>query len=256
MKKKLVAVTIPIYKNIPDKDEQNSLAQCLRILGSYPIIFYCPEGMDITFYVQFCEGKATIKFESFKKEFFNGIPGYNKLMLSKNFYKRFSEYQFILIYQLDAWVFKDELEAWCKKGYDFIGAPYAFVDMDTYPIKVLTKYRALLKNMKKLIPFIYTFKQVGNGGLSLRNVKKTIWLLKFKWIGTKKWDVLMEDNYFQYWGNILFPFFKLPDEKIAAQFSIELDPKRTFEMIGKALPFGCHAYLRYEPEFWSKFISK
>jgi hypothetical protein len=44
-------------------------------------------------------------------------------MLSIDFYKRFRDYKFILIYQLDAYVFRDELEYWCEQDYDFIGAP-------------------------------------------------------------------------------------------------------------------------------------
>ena len=30
----------------------------------------------------------------------------------------------MLIYQLDAYVFKDELLNWANKGYDYIGAPW------------------------------------------------------------------------------------------------------------------------------------
>lgn len=29
-----------------------------------------------------------------------------------------------MIYQLDAWVFNDELSSWCSLGYDYIGAPF------------------------------------------------------------------------------------------------------------------------------------
>ncbi len=252
--KELVAIIIPIYKDIPGEDELISLRQTLKILHRYPIIFFAPESLNASFYEQQCAGKATFIIKRFANEYFDGIKGYNRLMLSKEFYHNFLDYKYILVCQLDAYVFRDELEYWCSKGYDYIGAPYTFVDMDNYPIKVLTKYRSLLKNVKKYFPWSYTFKQVGNGGLSLRNVKKTLFLLNFKKLRPKLWEILMEDNFFQYWGNILFPVFKLPDVTEAARFSIELDPEKTFESIGKKLPFGCHAYRRYEPEFWKKHI--
>jgi len=252
--KALVAVTIPIYKQTISEDELISLTQCLSILGKHKIIFFAPASLDTAFYENFCHGKIDFAIERFADDYFIDIPGYNRLMLSTAFYKRFNNYKYILIYQLDAYVFRDELEYWCKQGYDFIGAPYTFINMDTYPIKVLTKYRAFLKTMKRYFPSFYTFKQVGNGGLSLRNIKKTLFLIKFKRLQPKIWVTLMEDNFFQYWGNLLFLIFKLPTTTEAAKFSIELHPKQTFESIGKKLPFGCHAYLRYEPEFWKNYI--
>jgi hypothetical protein len=254
MRKELVAVTIPIYKQYPDANELISLNQTIRILNRYPIIFFAPQSLDTSFYENHCANKINFKIKRFNNDYFDGIQGYNKLMLSKEFYFAFNNYKYILICQLDAYVFRDELEYWCNKGYDYIGAPYAFVDMDAYPMKVLTKYRALLKIIKRYFPWSYTFKQVGNGGLSLRNVKKTLFLLNFKKLHPKLWKTLMEDNFFQYWGNVMFPFFKLPDVIEAAKFSIELDPEKTFQSIGNKLPFGCHAYMRYQPEFWKKHI--
>jgi hypothetical protein len=251
----LVAVTIPIYKEHIDQDEMLSLSQTIKVLGRHPIIFFAPESLDTSFYENYCKDKIAFQIKKFKDDFFSGIPGYNRLMLSQEFYKSFN-YKYILICQLDAFIFRDELEYWCKKGYDFIGAPYIFFDMDTNPIKMLTKYRRLLKFFNNHFPSSYTFKQVGNGGLSLRNIKKTLFLLHFQKFNPKIWTILMEDNFFQYWGNIVFPFFKLPNEIDAAKFSIEIDAKKTFELIGSKLPFGCHAFLRYEPEFWKEHIEQ
>lgn len=45
-------------------------------------------------------------------------------MLTKEFYLRFRQWEYLLIYQLDAYVFQDELMDWCNKGYDYIGAPF------------------------------------------------------------------------------------------------------------------------------------
>jgi hypothetical protein len=252
--KQLVAVTIPIYKSEIDKYELISLTQCLKVLAKHPIIFFAPESLDVSFYKSFCVGKIDIKIERFDNFYFSGIPSYNKLMLSKLFYQRFSKYENILIYQLDAFVFRDELEYWCKKGYYYIGAPYTFVDLDTYPIKFLTKYRALLKFLTKIGLPIYSYRHVGNGGLSLRSIPKTLQLLSICSKSAKNWTTLMEDNFFMYWGNVLFPFFRLAPEIEAAKFCIELNPRETFEMIGNKIPFGTHAYLKYDFKFWKEFI--
>jgi hypothetical protein len=251
---RLVAVVIPVYKEIPDANELVSLGQVIKILKAYPVIFFAPQSLNTIFYEDFCAQQVSFQIRRFADKYFRDISGYNKLMLSKQFYRGFTAYKFIFVHQLDAYVFRDELDNWCRKGYDYIGAPYTFVDMDIYPIKVLTKYRALLKAIGKYLPWFYAFKQVGNGGLSLRNVKKTLLLLNFKSINPHLWTVLMEDNFFQYWGNLAFPFFRLPDVGEAARFSIELDAEKTFNAIGNKLPFGCHAYARYEPGFWKNYI--
>jgi hypothetical protein len=75
-------------------------------------------------------------------------------MCSIGFYEVFRQYEYMLIYQLDCWVFRDELEMWCDKGYDYIGAPFFvkwFVDRGIY---------------------------VGNGGFSLRKISNIIEYLK------------------------------------------------------------------------------
>lgn len=60
----------------------------------------------------------------FPDTYFKGIAGYNRLMMSPEFYETFAQWEYILIYQTDAWVFSDRLSEWCSKGYDYIGAPW------------------------------------------------------------------------------------------------------------------------------------
>ena len=42
-------------------------------------------------------------------------------MVSPLFYLNFKKYRYLLIYQLDALVFRDELLEWCSKEIDYIG---------------------------------------------------------------------------------------------------------------------------------------
>jgi hypothetical protein len=49
--------------------------------------------------------------------------------------------------------------------------------------------------------------------------------------------------------------FKVPDVITAAQFCIEKSPSYLYKLIGEKLPFACHAYMKYEYEFfWKKHI--
>jgi hypothetical protein len=252
--KELVAVTIPIYKETPGEDELISLRQTLKILHSHPIIFFAPESLDVSFYEQQCTNTTSFIVRRFGNEYFDGIKGYNRLMLSKEFYHNFLDYKYILVCQLDAYVFRDELAYWCKKGYDYIGAPYLFVDTDKYPIKILTRYRQFLKILNSLNVIKYTYKHTGNGGFSLRNVRKTIRFLKIFSRLIKKWQ-LNEDSLFTHYGNLVFPLFKLAPEDEALRFAFENNPDKAYEINHEQLPFGCHAFSTPKNRvFWSKFI--
>ena len=76
---------------------------------------------------------------------------YNKLKKSKFFYRLFSEYDFILTYELDSYVFRNELRTWVAKEYDYIGAPWP-------------PFYVNRENKKDLV-------RVGNGGFSMRSNK-------------------------------------------------------------------------------------
>lgn len=259
-------VLIPIYKEKPDSDEILSLQQCFKVLAFYDICLVCPESLDTTIYNNIV--KKEIKTERFASTFFAGIAGYNELMTSMQFYNRFKKYDYMLIYQLDAWVFSDELEEWCRKGYDYIGAPW-FEQHKTHEEG-------------------YGFWCCGNGGLSLRKIstfirvtnpktrlmtlkeiankyfrhlktwRKGIELLLYKnnmkWY-RKKNSHLWEDTYFCYGLDETKHKLHRPLPEEAARFSFECSPEYLFQFIGRTLPFGCHAWRKFQyEEFWSKYI--
>ncbi|MBO7213161.1 MAG: hypothetical protein J6U99_01215, partial [Rikenellaceae bacterium] len=109
-----VVVVIPTYRNELSEWEKLSLEQCVKVLSkNHHIKIVAPEGID----------SHGLQVERFDSKFFDGLAGYNKLMLAAEFYDRFSDYDYILIYQLDGWVFRDRLNEWCSQGWDYIGAP-------------------------------------------------------------------------------------------------------------------------------------
>src|SRR5690554_154563 len=119
----LVRVIIPIYKNTLNELEATSLKQSFKILKNHHFSLICPENLDIQPILNF-EKNNTIEVVRFPNEYFKGIEGYNRLMLSEEFYEKFLESKYILICQTDVIVIKDELEYWCSKNYDYINAPW------------------------------------------------------------------------------------------------------------------------------------
>lgn len=229
--------------------------QCLRMLNSYDIIFIAPESLDISFYDNECKKNGvTLVVARFADHYFANIVGYNELMLSPLFYKTFIQYKHILIYQLDAYVFKDDLAYWCAQGYDFIGAPSEPHQNQPNEMQFLKGYSKTVALFNKFLGTNHKISNVGNGGFSLRNTRSCYYLLKILQSQLKTWGTNNEDGFFKYWGNIFYPLFKLPADDEALRFSIELAPSYSLSKLNGALPFGCHAFEKHEPETWQHYI--
>lgn len=236
--KSLVAVVIPIYKTTITKNELLSLKQVAHVLSNYPIIFIAPIGLNHDIYKRnLPEGE----FLFFDPEFFLSIDGYNRLMLSHQFYFTFLKYKYILIYQLDAFVFKDELKDWCSKGFDYIGAPWG----DNEHISFI---ESLGKSSNPLFWIINKFRSkresyAGNGGFSLRRTfTHYLNCLLFKYY-ILSWPA----NEDLFWGIFVPQFnflFKVANNEIASAFAVEKNNLNKDD-----LPFGCHAWEKFNPQF-------
>ena len=226
-----VAVVIPIYKSDLTEAEALSLKQGLGVLSKYPIIIVKPIDLNID---NLKTQHPQITDLSFDNKYFESIEGYNHLLTSPHFYQAFFNYKFILIYQLDALVFRDELDDWCKYDFDYVGAP-KIPDSDT---------------------FFATKKPLLNGGLSLRKVKSchrlTILYKKVfgQWPGN-------EDMLFSMHSTRLIPFrvlMRLPHWQKALNFAFEQDPSNCLKITKNQLPFGCHAWEKYDVDFWRQHL--
>ena len=276
-----VSIVIPVYKEQMSVDERLSFVQCLKILKNYPVTIVTHFQLNTKIYSDLAlKYNKFIDFEYFNKEYFDSIQAYNRLLYSRDFYARFVQNEYILIYQLDGFVFRDELDDWCKKGFDYIGAPW------------LIHYgRGKYENSHQLY-------KVGNGGVSLRRISaflerfdkrmplsvfpfyvknirkkrmkimiiKTIKLLFLLILSQKTVeyclqylteDVIPEDCF---WADALSNTklaFKTPDVITGAHFCFEKASTYLYQMINNQLPFACHAYKKYEYEsFWRKFITE
>lgn len=250
---KNVVIIIPVFKKALSRTEILSLENCISVLGEFPIALVAPYDLNIEYYIEIFAGRA-FTVERFENLFFTNIGGYNKLMLNPKFYKRFLPYRFLLIHQLDAFIFKNELDYWCSLNYDYIGAPTPPHFNKSNEIQFLAGYSRFLTILNRVFGSELRVSNVGNGGLSLRKTKSCYWLLFFLKSRIQKWGSNNEDGFFKYWGNILNPLFRLPPDSLAYRFSIETEPSKNLGRLNGALPFGCHAFERYEPKKWKTFI--
>jgi len=254
---KKVAVIIPFYKEELLHHESVALQQCFKILGSHTIIAIKPERLDlpatITQYPFF-------KITSFNNSFFADVHGYNRLMLSAEFYDAFIDYEYVLIYQLDAFVFKDELLYWCNQGFDYIGAPWIkpYVFPNVFEIvksklqsHYYTRFNVQVNGLPSLKQFNY---KVGNGGFSLRRTAVLYDLCiklnaKIEEYNKQESHLFNEDVFWSVEVNRKSKILKIPNYKKALQFSFEFHPKTALQINNNQLPFGCHDW-DLKIEFW------
>jgi len=253
MQRKLVTIVIPIYKVNLSESEQMSLNQCFEVMAAFNIVFAHPESLDVSS----INIKNQAKTEAFPDHYFQSVYGYNSLMLSTLFYERFLDFKYMLLYQLDAFVFRDELLEWCNKGYDYIGAPW--IASPNTPIK---KLLSIFDSNKKKERSSIFFK-VGNGGFSLRNITKSHQIsiaLKTEIEANLKRDqddfYIMEDIF---WSIIVpkhYPDFSIPFYKEALNFAIDRKPDLALEINNNNLPFGCHGFDKPKViAFWKPILA-
>lgn len=283
-------IVIPTYKTVPNEWEVISLTQCFKILNRYDMYIVTYQSIDLDFYRNLAQQfNVELNVKYFDEIYFKNITGYNFLMLNRSFYSSFSDYDYLLIYQLDCFVFKDELNYWAAKGYDYIGSPW-FADYGDYA-----------QNK----PFWYN----GNGGFSIRRIKSFLRVFDWKgplrkmpqikhdlrnldinkykkeilycfiWLGyhntiSNFWkkmgydqakitetftDGQLRANEDVLWTN-MFKYarvvIKTPDFEGGLGFSYERSPQYLFEKNNNILPFGCHAWWKYDLEFWKPYITK
>ncbi|MBR4152233.1 MAG: hypothetical protein IKT98_04685 [Selenomonadaceae bacterium] len=220
-----VAVVIPIYKEEIDELEKISLAQVRKVLGHYPIIFVAPEGKNFSYLEP---GEMLIQFHP---QYFQNVNTYSLLLLSPFFYEPFLAFDYILIYQLDAFVFYDALEDFCRLGYDYIGAP-APVSWGS--------------SIGEKIP------RVLNGGFCLRKVAACHKLLTRPPFSIHN---ISEDSFFAFYGRKDVNFKSAPAE-VAKYFSMEHYPDRCVKRLGYELPFGCHGWTKLSADFYVELFAR
>lgn len=240
------AIVVPVWKKMLSEPEIMSLIQCASVLGKngeYGMTFIMPERLSERYYkfiLEATDGELSARsvFLKLPDRCFESRLSYSHMMSSKQFYGLFSEFEYILLYQLDAWVFSDYLSEWCEKGYDYVGAPWCHLcRMGKGDCE---KYRST------------SF--VGNGGLSLRKVSTFAEKLPYDGFEDAVYgdDLLMEDVYVSMVNTLSRPKC---DE--ACAFSVETNARFLVEnVLGGSLPFGFHALNVYDRIYYNELVGK
>lgn len=277
-------VILPIGKELENFLPEEILAfnQVFRVLKKHTIYLLCPSKVDASKLLQRAASLGGYPEVMVYDEGFGSIERHNKMQLSSSFYKLFEKHEFMLMHHLDAYVFADELDYWCRLGYDYIGAPWFEGWADT------TKESKMIG--------------VGNGGFSLRNIKTSLKAIevknsvKYLLLGYQVYRKLFLDRiisfdsltsslkrkrkiycnfkelakqvsfksltnegasndlFFGIYFPAMMPHYKLAPIEDAVKFAWESNPSKLYELNNGILPFGCHAWFIMNREFWTPFI--
>jgi len=262
-----VCVAIPCHRIPLTLEERQSWASLEAKLPSIPKVAVLPEKL---------KGRPEpLPFSCpaiyYPDRFFVYPHGYNALLLSRRFYERFNDFEFVFIYQLDSLICTDQIGYWCQRDWDYIGAPWS-PDF----------------NSSQSTDFV----AVGNGGFSLRRVDTALQVLNapvrqafacdlgplptwWKWRNVRRVilafshlqvaaGLMSVENFLRrfylsnedlFWGiyaKRFYPEFRVPPPDEALRFAFETNPAASFEKNNRQLPFGCHAWARYDRDFWEK----
>lgn len=270
-----VAIVVPIISNVVEGDELTSLRQCLNVLKKRDIYYLCSDTLNTIFYENLnSEYNIPFRKKTFEAKCFDGVATYNQLCFSPGLYQAFAEYNYMLIYQLDAYVFEDNLDYWCNRKYDYIGGPWLcpwsneVENLDHWEVSnggfslrrvaafidILTKKTTLEKPLKGYGRFCYENRQRLRRKPYLR-----LWFLIRAFSGhhnTLNYYIkhhCQEDKAFaqcQYNG-----LLRIPSAREALEFSFDMRPATCYKKTGNTLPMGCHMWYKYDNElFWYPII--
>ena len=256
--KHLVKVITPIYQSSLSDMEKSGLLNNMTVLSNYQQVIVKPKGLDISQITAKLPKHEVLEVTDEWLGSRNGIAGYNKMMLSKEFYELFSDSQYILICHLDAWIFRDELKDWCEKGYDCTAPTWIRRDVYDSPfIKPFTIIKKFFTTKIDKITKKDIYNKIGNGGLSLRKVDSFInacdvYKDKIEEFTKNRHHLYNEDVF---WA-IIPQEFIYPSIDEAMAFGFDTNPKYCLKIRQGKMPFGCHSWTKPRfYKFWKKYIT-
>jgi hypothetical protein len=78
-----------------------------------------------------------------------------------------------------------------------------------------------------------------------------------KW-ETSRWNPAQnkrnEDQFWSDQATKYYPAFRIASFETGLRFAFEVDPRRCYELNNQTLPFGCHAWHKYDRSFWEPYL--
>ncbi|MDR8390243.1 hypothetical protein NC796_03765 [Aliifodinibius sp. S!AR15-10] len=266
MDKNLVAIVIPL-SNRPDltESEKISLKHLEYYLSGYDTYFLAPMDLEFSY-----KDYPVCRIDNI---FFGSLEAHNHLLFSGELYKRFSDYKYILLYHLDSLVFKDSIEKWCSMDFDYIAPPWIKgpdlpwleengVGNGGFSLRKVDAFSRLLNSKAKWITKNDIIPNNSNANLlrTFSGIAKNTTRYLIPGLNSIDQHIktivnsLNEDRFLWKYAKKYYPEFKIAPVDLALEFAFESNVELCYEMNDKEIPFGCHAWERYNKEFWEPHL--
>jgi len=268
---KRVAIIVPGSSRTQfTPDEEISVQHLVHYLGGFDKFLLVPQKTMVK-----VPGFTMVRLPS---RYFGSSSAHDRLLYKINFYERFSDYNFLLFYHLDSLVFSYKLLDWCKGEFDYIGAPWIHCDDSPWVNKsrVGNGGLSLLRVEQAIIALRQRYCQEPYAyGCDLFNDLAPYWMVVLlRAVGSKfdpcgllsrivqEWDQSRDPTAYgrgndQFWSDKASKYhhgFRVASLEDGLRFAFEVSPKTCLELAGGTMPFGCHAWSRYDREFWTSFL--
>ena len=275
-------IVIPVYSPHLTTVEQASLRACIRKSKSYVICLLHKQSIDIPDLLDDCGltpiERKQIQAVAIDDSWLASVATYNAMLLQSWFYRLFADWTYLLIFQLDAWILGDDLGDCLAKNYTYIGAPWtAHLGPDTPDVGVgngglslrcvsemiricesplwrfmpVFRWRKLAYRMT-LFRRYYLFPPSQRPLLFFKRLCLFA-AMSLGWRNTLAYYArigIQEDHVLSVYAPCVYSWIRIPTMDEAAAFSIETNPRETMAEYGVERPFGCHAWEKYDRDFW------
>lgn len=268
-----LAIVVPLSSSGKiTADEEVSLRHLSHYLGDYDKYLIVPKGISVH--------REGFKNVWFGPKFFGSAAAHNRLLICPAFYQQFADYEYLLMYHLDALVFSSDITRWCEAGFDYIGAPWIPCE-DTPWVKeprvgnggfALMKIDSVMKvlhNRYRKEPAAYwsdllmrNHRQLGVFFAMMRMLHRI--LPRTRLFARPVEDLEITESPATYGRNNDFfwsleavrylPEFKVAPVSQGLEFAFEAAPRVCYEMNNSRMPFGCHAWAKFDRSFWEPHL--
>ncbi len=265
MKDKRLVVITPVYKKKLSENEYLSIKSSLQNLKNYDKVIIAPEKfLDDQEFIDTWENYG-YRVVFFKDNYFINVDSYNNLMLTKMFYSHFTDYEYMLILQLDVLIFSNSLDYWMNKNLDYVGAPWIKNDLNGIRFNFSGNGGLSLRKIKTFISVLESNQLIRkedyydvlpiSGNLKIILLLSLLFKLKFKYNATvfRFFYKKQEDFFWAFYAHFFVKEFKVANIEDSLAFAFERYPEYCFEQNNHCLPFGVHAWEKYNPSFWEKY---
>jgi hypothetical protein len=285
-------ILVPLYTTNWKIEEIRSLARCLTILSRFHFVFAYKSSYDIDLVLApwrpLVDRLSSWSILPLDDGLLSSVASYNLLMLCADLYRNLVSWDYVLVYQLDAWILSGNLEEWLESDFTYVGAPWCphlgsdscgisgvgngGLSLRKVPemISILSSKRSRsspVLGLRELIssdPYVQRFlfrTQVLNPFRSAKALFRLLGLFilyPFAYRNSLDWysrTGLGEDVLLSLYAPRVYPWMRIPSVSIAARFSLETNPLEVAKAVGVDVPFGCHAWEKNKEYFANMYPS-